>query len=82
MNARGDLLHATAAKLKHWAANTWFDVPAEERATYLSNLEELSRSQLDYILCSHQWFSRCTMAKAHSECPLVSDHHPVVADFK
>ena len=70
-------------KYRLWATNTGFAVPDTARATHISNLPSptTQESQIDFVFCPLTWKRRCSSASSRRECPLYSDHFPVLASL-
>lgn len=84
-NKRGDTLELFATTHDLILANTWFKQPKRRLYTWKSpsdKPEKVIRNQIDFIMINKRFRNSCTAMRTYPGADIVSDHNPVVGEFK
>uniref|UniRef100_A0A8D9AHH9 Craniofacial development protein 2 n=1 Tax=Cacopsylla melanoneura TaxID=428564 RepID=A0A8D9AHH9_9HEMI len=84
-NKRGDTLELFASTHELVITNTWFKQPKRRLYTWKSpkdKAEKIIRNQIDFILINKRFRNSCTTVRTYPGADIVSDHTPVVGDFR
>ncbi|KAI5724057.1 hypothetical protein M8J76_014882 [Diaphorina citri] len=84
-NKRGDALELFASTHDMVITNTWFKQPKRRLYTWKSpqdKPDKVMRNQIDFLLINKRFRNSCVTIRTYPGADIVSDHNPLVGDFR
>ncbi|XP_008476273.1 craniofacial development protein 2-like [Diaphorina citri] len=84
-NKRGDALELFASTHDMVITNTWFKQPKRRLYTCKSpqdKPDKVMRNQIDFLLINKRFRNSCVTIRTYPGADIVSDHNPLVGDFR